>query len=229
VAIAVFLRGFGATEEDRILRRWENVTFQVYGLENRRLGGANDARAHVGDYVRLAWRITNEKLAPNEILDSLAELGKQYPLSQSIKRLINANCYDGWTEELRYLFFRYEEYISEKQGQRLNQSQWSRIWGEEPSRSIEHIRPQSKGPWSPSTSGIYIHRLGNLLMLPPGVNSQLQDREPRVKAAKYESCGLLAATEVAKLLKRNNGKWSRAIVERRERGLIRWAGTEWAN
>lgn len=223
VAIAVLLRSFEADQEKDILRRWESVSFRIYGM------GGKDARAHVGDYVRLAWSITNEKLTPDDILDALAKIGKDYPISQSVKRLVSANCYEGWTEELRYFFFRYEEYISDKQGQQLSQAQWNRIWAEEPSRSIEHIRPQSKGPSNPTTSGIYVHRLGNLVLLPPGVNSRLKDNDPRAKAKTYESCGLLAATEIAKMLKRNKGKWSRAIVERRERGLIRWASKEWAD
>jgi len=223
VAIAVLLRTFPADEEKEILRRWESVTFRIYGMAGK------DARAHVGDYVRLAWSITNEKLGPRAILNGLAEIGKEYPISKTAKEMMNSNCYEGWTEELRYLFFRYEEYIAAQQGQKLNESQWNRIWNEEPSRSIEHVRPQSKGPWSPSGSGIFVHRLGNLMLLPPRVNSQLQDKEPKEKAKTYESCGLLSAIEVAKIVRRSHGKWSRAKVERRERGLIRWATQEWAD
>lgn len=223
VAIAVLLRRFSDEEEQQILRRWESVTFRIYGMAGK------DARTHVGDYIRLAWTIANEKLAVKPILEALAEIGKDYPISRTAKELANSDCYEGWTEELRYFFFRYEEYIAAKQGQRLNESQWNRIWNDEPSRSIEHIRPQSKGPWSASSSGIFVHRLGNLMPLPPRVNSQLQDKEPREKAKTYNSCGLLSAIEVAKVLKRNNGKWTRASVERRERGLIRWASKEWAD
>ena len=163
VAIAVLLRGFNADEEREVLRRWESVAFRIYGL------GGEDARAHVGDFIRLAWDITNEKQTPDDILVALTKIGKDYPISETIKRLANTDCYDGWTEELRYLFCRYEEYISERQGQKLNEAQWNRIWETEPSRSIEHIRPQSKGPWTPRTSGVYVHRLGNLVLLPPGV------------------------------------------------------------
>jgi hypothetical protein len=89
--------------------------------------------------------------------------------------------------------------------------------------------PQSKGSSNPSTSGVYVHRLGNLVLLPPGVNSKLKDLDPKQKAKTYESCGLLAATEIARTLRRKHGKWNRAIVERRERGLIRWASKEWGD
>ena len=223
VAIAVLLRGFPTDDENEILRKWEGVSFRIYGLEGK------DARQNVGDYVRLAWRIANEKMPKKAILDELAEIGKGYPIREAAKKLTNKNCYEGWAEEVRYFYFRYEEYIAQKQGQKLNESQWNKIWAEEPSRSIEHIRPQSKGPWSATKSGIYVHRLGNLVLLPPGINSKLKDGDPREKANTYETCGLLAATEIAKTLKRKHGKWDRATVERRERSLIRWATKEWAD
>ncbi len=188
-----------------------------------------DARAHVGDYVRLAWNIASDKLTANEILDRISEIGKEYAVRATAKELLNSDCYNGWTEELRYFFFRYEEYVAKKHGQKLNESEWNRIWEGEPSRSIEHVRPQSRGPWVSSTSGVFVHRLGNLLLLPPGVNSKLSDRDPKEKAKDYEHCGLLAATEVAKPLRKNNGKWDRKTVERRENSLVRWAATEWAD
>ena len=61
VAISVLLRGFSEVEETKILGRWESVTFRIYGL------GRMDARAKVGDYTRLAWSITNEKLSTNDM------------------------------------------------------------------------------------------------------------------------------------------------------------------
>ena len=188
-----------------------------------------DARAHVGDYVRLAWEIMNRNLSGAKILDALASIGSDYPIRQTVKDLVNTDCYEGWTEELRYFFFRYDEYIARMHGENLNELQWSKIWAEEPSRSIEHIRPQSKGPWTSSTSGVFVHRLGNLVLLPPGVNSRLKDKEPKHKAKDYEHCGLLAATELFKMLNKNQGKWDRKMVERRENGPIRWAIKEWAD
>ncbi len=65
--------------------------------------------------------------------------------------------------------FRFEEHLAKQRGERLNVGQWNKIWTDEPSRSIEHIQPQSSGE-------DYIHELGNLTMLPPNVNSSLQDK-----------------------------------------------------
>jgi hypothetical protein len=179
----------------------------------------------VGDYVRLAWRITNETLSSAAILEQLSLLGKEVPMKNVISELRNRDCYQGWTEQLRYLFFRYEEHLAKHAGQSLNESQWNRIWADEPSKSIEHIRPRSKGSEDPKTKGIFVHRLGNLMMLPPGTNSKLQDKDPREKAATYQSCGLLLSVEVGKFVKA--AKWDHKAVEKREQRLIKWASSEW--
>jgi hypothetical protein len=219
VAIAVLLRKFPDAEERQILRCWENVTFRIFGLAGK------DARQKVGDYVRLAWSITNENLSSNEIVDALNKIGQEFPISEVIQELDGKDCYQGWAEQLRYLLFRYEEYLAGVAGQSINESQWSKIWADEPSKSVEHIWPRSKGSEDPATKAIFVHRLGNLVMLPPGVNSKLQDKKPVDKADSYDSCGLLQAIEVSKLAKKD--KWDRAAVEKRERRLIKWATEEW--
>jgi hypothetical protein len=139
--------------------------------------------------------------------------------------LYNKNCYKDWSEELRYFLYRYEEFLATKAGQNVNQGMWNRIWGDDPSKSIEHIFPQSRGSDNPATKGIYIHRLGNLMMLPPGVNSKLSDLLPTQKAGTYAEEGLLQAIEVSKLVAKR--KWNREAVQKRERRLIRWATKEW--
>jgi hypothetical protein len=221
VAIAILLRGFEQDEELAVLRAWENVTFRIFGF------GSEDARKKVGEYVRLGWRIINEHLSPSEIQDELRGIGADYPVKEAVKGLVNSDCYWGWGEQLRYFFFRYDEYLAKTAGQALNASQWNKIWADEPSKSIEHIRPRSKGSEDPNTSGIFVHRLGNLMMLPPGLNSKLQANDPRVKAKDYKSCGLLQAIEVARMV--NGGKWDLAALEKREKRLIKWAAKEWAD
>ncbi|MEX2271001.1 MAG: DUF262 domain-containing HNH endonuclease family protein [Vicinamibacterales bacterium] len=219
-AIAILLRQFPSNVERKILNEWEKVTFRIYGLMG------NDARTAVGDYVRLAWRITNEDLPPDQIAAALSRLGQQYPIEEAVAELVNSDCYNSWTEELRYFMFRYEESLAVAAGQKINESQWNKIWRDEPAKSIEHIRPRSRGSDDPKTSAVYVHRLGNLTMLPPGVNSKLQDDDPLDKRETYLSCGLLGTIEVAKML--SSGKWNRSAVETREKKLIEWARKEWS-
>jgi hypothetical protein len=213
LAVAILLRSFPKSDEERVLRQWENVTFRIYGL------GRFDARQKVGDYVRLAWKVINEELSPDEIIAKLKEIGseEEFSIRSVVKNLDNKDCYDDW----------YEEHLADKAGQKINDGMWNRIWESEASRSIEHIFPQSKGSDSPTTKGIYVHRLGNLVMLPPGVNSKLQDVSPSEKVDTYAKQGLLQAIEVSKVIGKR--KWDREAIRKRERHLIRWAKQEWGS
>lgn len=213
VAIAVLLRNFSPSEEADILGRWERISFRIYGL------AWEDARTKVGDYTELAWSIINDRLSASEIMKRLSELGRDYPIAKVIDELVDAtNAYEGWTEELRFFFYRYEEHLARKAGQKLNEAQWNRIWEVEPSRSVEHVKPQSSGV-------SYMHHLGNLMMLPPGVNSKLKDSDPATKAETYKTCGLLSSIEVAKLI--GKGRWDKGAVEARASELLAWAKTQW--
>ncbi len=221
LAVAILLRDFPESDEKRLLREWENVTFRIYGL------GRFDARQRVGDYVRLAWKVINDKLKSETIIEEIRALGsgEEFAISSVVKKLYNRDCYKDWSEELRYLLYRYEEYLAEKGGQKINEGMWNRIWEVDPSKSIEHIFPQSKGSDNPATNGLYVHRLGNLVMLPPGVNSKLRDLLPSQKAETYAKQGLLQAIEVSKLIAKR--KWNRETAQKREKRLIRWATKEW--
>lgn len=107
--------------------------------------------------------------------------------------------------------------------------QWSRIWESSAAKSIEHVFPQSKGASEriePGKDGVFVHRLGNLILLPPGLNSQLQDSEPTQKAESYRKTGLLCATEVAITIVQTG--WAKKQIEERENKLIEWIKETWA-
>lgn len=223
VAASVYLRqDFAEDERDQILRRWEKVTFRIYGMFNK------DARTAVGDYVRLAWCIWNESLSADEVLERLSRIGKSFPVDRAVEELEKADCYTDWTEELRYLLYKYEEHLTAKTGQNFSNKQWDRIWESSSTNSIEHIRPQSW--WTKRSNDpdlTQMHRLGNLMMLPPGLNSKLQDKPPKRKARAYTKTGLLAAQEVSDLIQESG--WSRKVMAEREDALLKWARKEWAD
>jgi Protein of unknown function (DUF1524) len=214
VAAALNLRSdFDKKERTRLFRLWENVTFRIYGMYGK------DARTRVGDYVRLAWRIKNDKLNAKEIARELKQLREEFPIKGAVDALRKMkDFYADWSEELRYFMFRYEEHLAREQGQNFSNEQWERIWERSAADSIEHIWPQSKAPES------QVHRLGNLVLLPPPLNSKLQDRDPREKAEEYTKTGLLIAREVASEL---DAPWKRASIDEREEKLLKWAAEEW--
>ena len=223
VATAMHLRqDFTESEKTSIISRWEKVTFRIYGMFGK------DARWAVGDYVRLAWKIVNEQLSSDEILKRLAEIGRKFPVAEAVENLRNENCYTYWGEELRYLLYRYEEHLSEKAGQNFDNEQWRRIWASSSASSIEHIRPQSwwTSRGKESDEG-RMHGLGNLLLIPPGLNSKLQDKPTREKADAYTKTGLLIAQEVADIV--STSGWTLRTMKERETHLLEWAIQEWSD
>ncbi|MBI1928929.1 DUF262 domain-containing protein [Candidatus Poribacteria bacterium] len=226
LAVAIILRGFSPDEETYLLNVWENTSFRVFGLCRK------DARTGVGDYVRLAWdTLNNARLNADTISGKIRNIseGKEHSIDWGLLQLENENCYEGWEDELRYLLFRYEEHLAKQQGQTFSNEQWNRIWEASAAQSIEHILPQSKGSQErlkPGQEGVFVHRLGNLLLLPPGLNSELNDLDPTAKADSYLQTGLLQCGDVAKTIKRDG--WSAKQVEERERQLLEWVRSTWS-
>lgn len=204
------------TTRDQILRRWETVTFRIYGMFRR------DARTSVGNYTSLAWRIIRNKISPEEILDQLSSIGGAFPIDGAVEELREADCYEGWQQELRYFFWRYEEYLCSRAGQNFDNEQWNHIWESSAADSIEHVLPQSKG------NADWVHSLGNLLVLPPRLNSRLRAMSPQLKAEEYRKTGLLVADQAVDNL-RNTAKWNRRAIEIRGNELLQWARQEWAD
>jgi hypothetical protein len=219
LAVALQMRDdLGPGERASLLKDWEKVSFRIYGMCRK------DARTKVGDYVRLAWKCIHETPSAEVLRAEIGALGSDYPITSAVNELRNSNCYEEWQTELRYFLFRYEEHLARTKGQKFNNEQWSRIWEDTAARSIEHVLPQSKGSYWPTADGIFVHRLGNLTLLPPGLNSRLQNLDPADKRDEYLKTGLAVAVDVAQRIP----PWDRDAVEKREEELITWAAREWA-
>ena len=116
---------------------------------------------------------------------AIGDIGSGYPIDEAVEALRGVNCYEGWEDELRYMMFRYEEHLAREQKLNFSNEQWEKIWMVSASDSIEHIWPQSRAPDK------HRHRLGNLVMLPPGLNSKLRADRPKDKLVAYRQTGLL--------------------------------------
>lgn len=215
VAVAVNLSNYQESDKKEILSLWEKVTFRIFGL-----GGA-DSRNKIGDFVRLGYNIYRGKIKTVDVLEELRRIGSDYKIADVVAEKDWSHCYEGWTEELRYLLFRYDESLSQRASERLNASQWNKIWAAEASKSVEHISPQSRG-------GKYVHSIGNLTMLPPSVNSALQDKPPTEKAKHYIECGLRGTAAVGRLLEKK-GKWGKAEILSRSDEIQKFIMKEWSD
>ena len=217
LAIAIMLRGFDDKTEARLLGAWERVTFRIFTL------GGRDTRTKSGEYVRLAYDIVSDRLAAETIEEAIREIGSDYAIDDVIDETSWNNWYEGYTEEVRYLLFRYEEHLAQETGAKktINEAQWTKIWAVDPAKSIEHIMPQSSGK-------AYVHGLGNLTMLPPNVNSSLKDKPPEKKAAKYIECGLQATMMVGRQIEEGL-KWNKQAVLDRAADIEAFVREEWAD
>ncbi|MEH6740909.1 MAG: DUF262 domain-containing HNH endonuclease family protein [Sulfitobacter sp.] len=216
LAVSIILRKFDKVTEKRLLDAWERVTFRIFGI-----GGA-DARNKIGDYVKLGFSVYKKTVSPDETLAAILEIGEEYPIDSVIESKDGWNeCYKGWTEELRYVFYRYDEYLAKKAGQEINTLEWEMIWQNDASSSIEHIFPQNSGRSD-------IHNIGNLTMLPPKVNSSLGGKSPKEKAERYIDSGLRCTKKVGKEIEANP-KWTMANVKARRDEIEAFIRTEWAD
>jgi Protein of unknown function DUF262/Protein of unknown function (DUF1524) len=216
LAAAVLRRGFPKNVEKELLGQWERITFRIFGL------GGEDTRTKVGEYVRLAYDISNQQVITEvEISDRMKTLAEGYPIGEVLKVVGWDDSYNNWAEELRYLLFRYEEHLASEAGEMINTAQWNKIWSTDPSKSIEHITPQS-------SKRSFIHHLGNLTMLPPGLNSSLQDQPPKTKVKAYRECGLRGTVTVADTIKKN-GNWTKELVDARTKKIEKFVRKEWAD
>ncbi len=164
MAVAILTRMISPWTNERDSSLWERVSFRIYGICGK------DARTRVGDYVRLARSTVRDRLKVEAIEDGLRNIGAEFPIETAVDALRDSNCYTDWQQDLRYLLFRYEEHLAAQAGQTFDNEQWARIWEAASSDSIEHIHPQSLGEQQRSETGIFVHRLGNLMLLPPGLD-----------------------------------------------------------
>ena len=222
LGLAIILRECPLEEEENLLEQREKTTFLIFVL-----CGA-ETRKEKSNYVRLAWKILKDpKFNADDISTELKNLGANYNIEKALSE--RPDCYTGWSEELRYLLYRYEEHLAEQKGQRLNNVQWNCIWGDSASNSIEHILPQSKGskePLDPGQEGIFVHRLGNLMLLPPDDNSTAGSQEPKAKVNIYQGTRLLIAEEVAETIKKEDN-WGIEQIDAREQRLMKWISETW--
>ena len=229
LAVALHARDtFSDQERNRLIAIWEKISFRIYGLHRK------DTRFAVGDYCKLAWDVVNKPKTRAEIIHRrIRRIGDDYDIEDGLQNLRDGfpnprrrgtgpDCYNGWTDELRYFMFRYEEHLAKERGETIDNSRWDLVWSVRADMSIEHILPQSEAPDDVK------HRLGNLMLLPQRRNSKLGNKQPEEKAASYRRAGFFHADEVADMLD-GSRRWGGKECKRREEALLDWARKEWGD
>lgn len=114
--------------------------------------------------------------------------------------------YGSYDNDLKYLLYRYEEYLATEAGETISEDVWEKIWSGTPATTIEHIHPKTftdkwKGKIGDSQEQIdeVVNGIGNLILLPPGINSKAGQKTFAEKKEIYKSYHLLMLNEILKL------------------------------
>lgn len=230
LAVSILLRDdLNEIDRNRLLEQWEKTTFRIYGLFG------NDARVKVGDYVRVAKAIYKDKtISVNNLIKLISEIGKEYSIEQAVEILKSKNCYIGWQKELRYFFFRYEEYLSKQNGIQIDDATWSIIWKSNLNDTIEHVLPQdiSKQCWSQNFTDSQhkelLNTIGNLYLLSQPLNTEAKNYCFSVKVDTYRKTNLLGNKDI---ISNSDGtprqNWTPNDIEQRTNTMIEFAKQEW--
>jgi hypothetical protein len=208
------------------LEQWERVSFRIYGMCGK------DARTKVGDYVRLARRIVQKDgdLANFQgIMQALCTLGADFTIEVAVTELLRNPKYENFEEECRYILWRYEEYLAVEQGLEINKELREGIWAARyAEETIEHIFPQTGAwgsAWKDKVLSTSRDRLGNLLLLPRGLNSEAGRKAFSEKKEVYSrAAGLRSVREVL-----SKDDWTEDCVNAREESIANSLRTNFAD
>jgi len=210
-------------EREKILNLWERITFKIFSLYRK------DARTCVGEYVRTAYKVYKNHLTAKEIVHELNKISAAYPIDQAVHEMKNSDLYNGWEKDLRYFLYRYEEYLCKEQGSEISNDIWEQIWSKSAATTIEHIHPQAPSKnWSGKMGRgrnqleKNVNRIGNLILLPPHINSQAGQKTFTDKKKIYKSNFLRMHEEVIKCR-----DWDKDHINKREKVLLEWARETW--
>ena len=212
---------------EKAMVAWENTMFRFFVLA----GG--DSRDRVGQCVRLASELMHGHLSLKQILDAFEDISN-VTIDDVVANLQKekGEVYDRWTvEEIVYFFWKFEERLAAENGEEIDQSTWGKIWeSASKEKSVEHIYSQKDphGNWKGKgrqnvDPNSFVHRLGNLLVLPPGLNSKAGTKGFDEKVAVYKSVSGLYHIKKVMNLK----DWNLAAIEKREKELLGFANEQW--
>jgi hypothetical protein len=214
LAVAILMKtSLSQEERETLFKKWENVTFRIYGLFRK------DSRTKVGEYTRLAWQMVQKNNLPAKtLIKKVALLGKDYPIVEAVEELRETDCDKEWETELRYFLYRYEEHLSQEQGSAISDDIWQQIWKASVTNTIERIQLQTS-----KKQAEQIHRLGNLIILPPKAIAKTAKKTFQQKREIYQENSQLKMME--EILDKR--RWTIKEIEERENRLLDWAIDEW--
>ena len=140
---------------------------------------------------------------------------------------------------------KYDEYLAEQAGATFLPSTWAKVWEHDPSTTIEHIFPQTypkkddklekfKKNWrhgrgnrynSQKRLDLFVHNIGNLTILEPGLNIKAEQKSYEEKIAMYGHLMRIHPDLNSSYLQ--NGYWTEESVKAREKDILEFIKDTW--
>ena len=230
-------------DRKKLLDQWERTSFKIYTLFGK------DSRSEVGDYIDVARKIQKGDAGIKELISDIANIGKKdgidlFDINKIDDEFKNKDWYnDGWKEELRYFFFKYEEYLSKSK--KPNQEEWhgtKGIWNSTVDETIEHILPQKENAdgWNHFTTEEhkkYLNSIGNLCILPRDENLNAgykpfskKDNKECKKDIYLNNLSIVSLREIYYANVKDKEErvvWDKDAIEERTERLLKFAKEQW--
>lgn len=225
LAIAIKVASqFSKEERKQLLTEWERITFLIFGLHRK------DSRFRVGAYLRIARKLTKNEIKDiNEAIKGIKDIAERFTIDDAIDEIKGEDWYGSFDNDAKYLLYRYEEYLAQQKGEKISEDIWKKIWSDTPAKTIEHIHPKTyietwRGKIGESQEEIdpVVNGIGNLILLPPGINSKAGQKKFQEKKEIYSSYHLLMIDEVSKL-----SEWNKESIAERESRLLDFIRNMW--
>ena len=165
----------------------------------------------------------------DEAIAEIHTIADRFTIKEALAKIVGEVWYGSYDNDLKYLLYRYEEYLAAEAGETISEDVWEKIWNGTPATTIEHIHPKTftdkwKGKIGDSQEQIdeYVNGIGNLILLPPGINSKAGQKVFAEKKEIYKSYHLLMLNEILKL-----EDWDKAAIENRELELLEFIEKMW--
>lgn len=118
-------------------------------------------------------------ISKNDAVQEIHSIADRFTIQEVVSKIMGEDWYGSYDNDLKYLLYRYEEYLAAKAGEKVSEDIWEKIWSATPAITIKHIHSKTytdkwKGKIGKSQEDIdkVVNRIGNLVLLPPGINSK---------------------------------------------------------
>ena len=94
--------------------------FLIFGLYRM------DSRFRVGDYVRTARKISKNKISFDDGMEEIRKISDKFTIDGAISKILGENWYGSYDNDVKYLLYRYEEYLCEQNHESITTDLWEK-------------------------------------------------------------------------------------------------------